>query len=99
MLADVGLNIDIGNSDYSFDSTITISGAANSLGNVTGKAETVVGVSVGFGWAYRFSERWGLFSTIRYRYLDSIELRANGMRVKLDLGESFLLNLGALYRF
>lgn len=96
-------------SKFSYQEVNTISGVGlvtqpgvSATQNFSGSesvSKFLPGAFIGLEGNYWFNEHWSIFAGAQYQYLESLSQNANGRGARLNLGETFLFQLGFGYAF
>ena len=86
--------------DFRFKETVDLGpgGVFTSSGSST-KHSALVGGYAGANLNYDFSKRWSAFVGAQYQYLGDYTQKAGAKEVRLDLGKSVFVSIGAGYSF
>jgi hypothetical protein len=101
-----GLLLDVINSDFTYNETVTINPAVTLVGlpaqtrHASGSAsDVVVGAYAGGKISYAFSERVAAFGGAQFRTSGDYSQTVGGKTATLDLSQAVLVTLGLSYSF
>jgi len=97
---EAGLSIALANGEYSQRSVTTIPGTGAQTTGASGEETDILpGFYLGTSVFYDFNDRWSLYGSARYQYLDDFSVRAGTSEAEVSFDGAFILSLGGVYSF
>lgn len=95
-----GLSLALISGDYNFGSATTnpVSGTTTLSGKESATS-ILPGLSVGFNAFYQINDSWSAYAGAKYQYFSDFKIDDSSSEAKLDFGKSFVLSLGATWRY
>lgn len=100
VLAEAGLSLSLASGDYDFDSTTRISGVGTQFRSESNDRTRVLpGLYAGVSAIWQLTDRFGIYGSARYQYIDSFEISAGGTDAELSFDGACVLSLGGVWTF
>ena len=98
--ANAGLNMVIGDMDFSYNETVEFNGNVRATRRDSGsEANFLVGAYFGAGISYAIDEDWGVFAGAQFQTAGKSVTREGGKEAVLDMSKAIVVNIGVSYSF
>lgn len=95
-----GLTLVIASADYSQSSTTSFPGIPSQSAYAHASDTSLLGGAfIGGTMLFELTDKFSLYSGVRYQWVNDFEIRAGGSVATLNMGGGLLLNIGGIYRF
>jgi hypothetical protein len=95
-----GFLLAIASGSYDYTNRVSVgSSAGQTVRGSHGRTRILPGFYTGLGFSYEINERLSILTNIRYQFLRSYEITANGSTANLDFSGAYVLGISALWKF
>jgi len=96
----VGLNLVIGDMDFSYTETVEFEGNVRATRQDSGsETDFLVGLYAGMGISYAIDENWSVFAGAQFQTAGKSVSKEGGKEALLDMSKAIVVNIGVSYSF
>jgi len=100
LFANAGLNLVIGDMDFTYTETVEFQGNIRATRRDSGSnTDFLVGAYVGAGISYAIDENWGVFTGAQLQTAGRSVTKEGGKEAVLDMSKAIVVNIGVSYSF
>jgi hypothetical protein len=98
--ANAGLNLVIGDMDFTYTETVSYNGSVRATRQDSGsETDFLVGAYVGAGFSYAIDEQWGVFAGAQFQTAGKSVTQEGGKEAVLDMSQGIVVTVGVSYSF